>query len=137
MLLNDLDETELEVLTFTDAEAANLYWEHSSEFEFQDKMYDVLEERHSNGYVTYICWPDEEESNLNRLLEQLATQANQQDQNQNDGNRNLTNFFDNLFYTSNEASICSFELLLTEVSQAKPQLYKNIHPDTLTPPPRG
>lgn len=49
-----------------------LKWEKKHEFEFKGKMYDIVKEMHTNDSVTYICWLDKEETELNKKLYQLT-----------------------------------------------------------------
>ena len=135
-LLNELDESDLVTLTFTIKEASELFWEHEEEFEFEGKMYDVVRTKYDEGNVTYICWPDQKESHLNKLLDQLVTTANQQNQSQNNGNQLLITFFKSLFCSSRD----NFNHLNFQTSlSGTPDFivhYNNIDLDTDTPPPR-
>lgn len=61
-------------LTFSVEETkTKLRWEHEREFEYKGQMYDIVEiKRATNGTITYTCWPDDEETKLNKKLEQLV-----------------------------------------------------------------
>lgn len=69
MLITKLDEEDFTLLKFSKDEiSTKLEWEHSKEFEFNQKMYDVVETRISEDSVYYLCWMDEEETELNKRL---------------------------------------------------------------------
>lgn len=44
-------------------------WEEENEFEYQGKMYDVVDLELIGDSIVYHCWPDDEESYLNKKLE--------------------------------------------------------------------
>ncbi|MDO9255364.1 MAG: hypothetical protein Q7U54_07630 [Bacteroidales bacterium] len=52
-----------------------LRWEHEKEFEFNDKMYDIVERLYDNDSVTYRCWCDTDETQLNEQYKTLVAQA--------------------------------------------------------------
>ena len=134
-LLDELGEHDLVVLSFTPEEANNLYWEHDNEFEFEGKMYDVVKTHLEEGFVTYVCWPDHKESHLNKLLDQLASSANQQDQNQNDGNQQLLTFLRSLYYSTIQHVAFCHQNLRTGIPPYAVH-YSEIYSDKVSPPPR-
>lgn len=135
-LMDELGEAELEVLTFTTEEASELYWEHDKEFEYKDQMYDVVEERRSDGYVTYVCWPDHKESHLNKMLDQLATSANQNNQEQDKSNQQLLTFFKSLYCSQISISQQTIGQINVLPTGMRAELYNDIYLETLSPPPR-
>lgn len=63
---------ELVTLTFTKSEIQTLLdWEHEREFEYQGQMYDVVEIHEKGNQITYVVWPDHEETKLKKLLGEL------------------------------------------------------------------
>lgn len=63
---------ELVTLTFTISESQTLLdWEHEREFEYQGQMYDVVEIHENGDQISYVVWPDHEETKLKRLLGEL------------------------------------------------------------------
>lgn len=97
-MMRKTDREGLVLLSF-DAElaATQLRWEHDREFEFEGMMYDVVEAESCEGMVHYWCWPDGEETSLNRLLEELVAFATSADgSNQNERNSQL-DFYASLF----------------------------------------
>jgi len=71
-----LDKSKLVVLQFSKEETkTKLRWEHANEFEYNQKMYDIVEIKTVGDTVFYRCWYDHEETILNRQLEELAGQV--------------------------------------------------------------
>ncbi|NJO02409.1 MAG: hypothetical protein HC880_12620, partial [Bacteroidia bacterium] len=50
-------------------------WEHSREFAYQGQMYDLINVRQVGDSTFLWCWPDREETQLNRKIAQLITEA--------------------------------------------------------------
>jgi hypothetical protein len=74
-IIEGIDRSELVELSFTPEEKKQLRWEHSKEFEYNGEMYDVVESKSENGKITYWCWWDNEETKLNRRLNNLLARA--------------------------------------------------------------
>lgn len=72
-MIEGLDEKELVTLSFSRKEADSvLEWEHSREFGYRGEMYDIVRSEEHGDSVTYRCWPDREESQLNRQLASIV-----------------------------------------------------------------
>jgi len=75
-IIEGIDKDKLVLLKFSKEETkTKLRWEHSREFEYEHKMYDIVETKIVGDTVYYWCWYDHEETMLNRQLEDLANQA--------------------------------------------------------------
>ena len=73
-IVRGIEEGDLMVLTFTLEEArALLRWEEPREFEYDGRMYDIVETQAIGETVTYKCWRDQEETLLNNRLQELAS----------------------------------------------------------------
>lgn len=70
-ILEGFDEDDLVRLTFTAEEANQLEWEHSKEFKYQHQFYDVVRTEIADGKVTYVCWLDKQETEVNKKLDHL------------------------------------------------------------------
>ncbi len=71
-----IDKGELVLLKFSKEEIqTELRWEHSREFEYNRKMYDIVETKAEGNTVYYWCWYDHKETMLNRHLEELASKG--------------------------------------------------------------
>lgn len=72
-IIAGMDKDELVLLIFSKEEAqTRLRWEHSREFEYNDKMYDIVKTKTVGETVYYWCWYDHKETMLNRQLEKLS-----------------------------------------------------------------
>jgi hypothetical protein len=136
MMLNELTEDALEVLTFTSDEAANLKWEHAVEFEFDGRMYDVVEKRQNGESITYVCWPDHKESDLNKQLDELARNANQSDQDQNNGTQRLLSFFKTFYSTDSKEPLVNGFPLKSKAIEGISSLFDTIYREIDSPPPQ-
>jgi len=71
-----MDSDKLILLKFSKEETrTKLRWEHSREFEYERKMYDVVRTKTVGDSVYFWCWYDHEETMLNRRMEELASKA--------------------------------------------------------------
>ncbi len=71
-----IDKSELVMLKFTKTEArTELRWEHDLEFEYNHRMYDIVETKTVGDTVYYWCWYDHMETMLNLKMEELAAQT--------------------------------------------------------------
>lgn len=68
-----IDKQDLVLLQFSVEDAHKvLQWKHSKEFEYRNRMYDVVEKRIEKDSVFYWCWKDDKESKLNQKLDGLV-----------------------------------------------------------------
>ncbi|MCF8278608.1 MAG: hypothetical protein K9J17_17905 [Flavobacteriales bacterium] len=97
-LMAKSDREGLVSLSFDVETAKNeLRWEHSSEFEYKGQMYDVVEVELMNGVTCYWCWPDNEETALNMMLQELLAFALGNDEQHQTNQELLTDFYASLF----------------------------------------
>jgi hypothetical protein len=69
-------EDGLVLFEFTKFEAGILLrWEHPREFEYQGRMYDIVEAQDLGDAVRYLCWWDRQETRLNAEMRSLALRA--------------------------------------------------------------
>lgn len=72
LLLSGLDDSQLELLTFTQYEVDHVIsWKHSEEFEHHGFMYDIVKRKLENGTHSFWCWKDDKETLLSQKLEDL------------------------------------------------------------------
>jgi len=123
-------------LAFTEGQIDTLLrWEHAREFEFQNQMYDVLEQKKQGDSMVYWCWWDQEETLLNRYLDDLATNAFTKDPQQQKAQDQLFQFFKSI-YCSVPDALESFKLVaLDEFSQSLIWGEKNGHHSWKQRPP--
>lgn len=84
-------------LSVRDAET-KLRWEHSREFEYQGRMYDVVEKRFKNDSVYYWCWWDHAETELNRKLDRLVAGVWEKNPQHHEKERQLVRFLETLYF---------------------------------------
>ncbi len=133
----NIDKSELVLLKFAQAETqTKLRWEHSREFEFEHQMYDIVESEMVGDSIHYWCWWDHEETALNQLLKELATQTfNQHPQNKKQQEK-LINYLKSLY--------CIHHLEADSIVYFSPQPkpfadtieYTSLSTSPPTPPPR-
>ena len=123
-------------LAFTKGQTDTLLrWEHAKEFEFQNQMYDVLERKNQGDSVIYWCWWDQEETLLNRHLENLAKKAFAGDPQQQKAQDQLFQFFKSIYCCVPDA-LKSFPLVARdELSQSLIWREKNEHHSWKQRPP--
>jgi len=102
-IIKGIDKTELQVLQFHHQEVnQKVQWEHSKEFEFEGKMYDVVEKEMVNDSIRFFCWLDEEETELNKRLKSLLTDVYKNDLPLKMKNDLVFDFYKTLFFYQNE-----------------------------------
>lgn len=91
-LIEEVGDQELIVLKFSEDQAEKeLEWEHSREFEYKEHMYDVVDAWVKEDSLFYRCWPDDEETSINKKLDTfLANILKKSPQRRRSGNRLLS-----------------------------------------------
>lgn len=98
-IIAGLNKEDLVLFKFTENQADSLLeWEHSKEFKYKDKMYDVVYQQKKDGVTFYWCWDDNAETeviaNLNDLLKR--------DSKTRENRERLANFFKSLFFSESQ-----------------------------------
>ena len=75
ILLEGLEDHELVNLEFSHAEFESLHWLKEDEFELKGLMYDVVRTKVLSESIILICFPDKQETALNKRLENLRKLA--------------------------------------------------------------
>lgn len=96
-MMEGLHSDELVILTFDKEASAELQWEHSKEFEFENQMYDVVRSVEKGDSIEYHCWPDNEETQVNKQLASTALLLFQGDPDQKEKKDNVHAFYKRLF----------------------------------------
>lgn len=76
-----IDRSLLVRLSFNKDEITKLQWEHSKEFEYNSEMYDIVHKEIKSDSVVYWCWLDNEETNLEKSLNNLIAKSLGESQN--------------------------------------------------------
>ena len=134
-LLAQTDRSELVLLKFHPNEMDDkLEWEHSREFEFDDEMYDVVEQEVHGDTTYFYCWWDHEETTLNRQLNELLTLALGQNEDHHQNKQQLQQFFLSLYCLENEVDVPIVEFK-TEMSTTYEFYWDSRSTKPLAPPP--
>lgn len=133
-IIASIDSADLVLLAFTKIESANLSWEHAKEFEFQDKMYDIVYRKETRDSTFYWCWLDHEETNLNKKLSELSTISWNQNKEKKDKTQKLAQWGKDLYFESTKSPMTP---LIRSVSlcYVYTQKSNNFYLTALSPPP--
>jgi hypothetical protein len=103
-ILEGFGEDELVHLTFTIEASKQLEWEHSKEFKFKNQFYDVVRTKISGGNITYSCWLDKQETEVNKKLDHLIADVLDGMPSENESSKALNKLLQSLF-TENFSSL--------------------------------
>jgi len=83
-LQRGVTEDDLVLLAFDFSQANSLLrWEHPGEFEFEGRMYDVVEQSTRDDSLFLLCWCDHEETRINEELAGLNHREQDKTQREN------------------------------------------------------
>lgn len=100
LIVSGLDKNQLVQLKFSNKEIkTKLMWEHSKEFEYRGVMYDVVESNSHGDSTYYWCWEDTRETELNIILNRLASNAVDANKKVNDNLKLLSSLLSSLYYS--------------------------------------
>lgn len=110
-IIAGIDKEELVLLSFTEKESETLLrWKHSKEFEYNGKMYDIVEAENNGDTTDYWCWLDDHETKLYKQLDELLASVLGKDKKNKDRKSKLARFFKSLFSSEPQAwNICSLQ----------------------------
>lgn len=137
LFMEGVDRDELVLLSFDQETAAGeLHWEHAKEFEYRGRMYDIVDSETDGEITHYWCWPDDEETELNRKVRQIASMALGQHPHNQENQHRLIDFCKSLYHSPTRPwqAECLVELPnFPQILSATPQF--NCPPPG--PPPRA
>lgn len=88
-----IDKEELVLLKFSKKDSEiKLNWEYSHEFEYNRRMYDIVETRVNGDTIYYLCWCDHEETELNEQVRKLVARSMGNNTKDNEFHKRLVNF---------------------------------------------
>lgn len=68
-ILPSVDKTELITFKVSLADTSSQFkWKHAKEFEFNGKMYDIVDRKQTGDDITYLVWQDDEETVINSKI---------------------------------------------------------------------
>jgi len=96
----EFDKSDLVFLTFTRLEAkSELIWHHSGEFEYLGRKYDVVESEIKENQITYWCWADHAETQVDLQLDRLTKNHNSEDRQKQESQKRLVDFLRTLCFS--------------------------------------
>ncbi|HRJ35831.1 MAG TPA: hypothetical protein PK610_07570, partial [Flavobacteriales bacterium] len=106
-IIAGIDRGQLTLIKATPKNEHLLHWHHSKEFEYQGEMYDIVEKSVSGDTTIYWCWWDNEETALNKTLNDLWLYALGKVPNSNKQSQLLDFFFKSIYhdYSENNSAI--------------------------------
>lgn len=97
-LLDQLQPEDLVQLNFSHQDAGiHLTWEHSLEFEYLGSMFDIVQSSCTKDSVYYLCWPDNKDSKLHKILESFVKQSSNNDPFNQQTNQQIIQYYKSLF----------------------------------------
>ncbi len=73
MIAHETPEEDLVHFTFSQEQSKKLNWKHDHEFEYNGQMYDIIRRNETKDSVTFVCWWDKAETELNHKLNTLCS----------------------------------------------------------------
>jgi hypothetical protein len=135
-MITRIDRNELVLFRFTEGEKGQLDWEDGTEFEFNDKMYDVVEAKVKGDTTFYWCWEDAEETELNQKLDELAAYALGQNQQNQENQKRLQSFFKSLYFSATAENEFPTTAVVIKQNRFPIDVYQSIVNSPPIPPPR-
>ncbi len=135
-MIAGMDKEELVLMKFTDKEKqTQLHWKHSKEFEYKGEMYDVVETKINGDTTYYWLWWDNEETKLEKQLNQLVSFAMGKDPKKTENQKRLHNFFKSLFISYYEMKARHFFFEFINIFKNKETFYLSFFTSPIEPPP--
>ena len=124
-VLHGLEKDRLISFTFDLSEMEKVDWEDDHEFEFGDRMYDVIDISQSGNTITILCFPDDQETSITLGIDKLIAAALGRDPaSKNQEERILTFLKINFMvpeFVWEPSTVDSDKLLISHVTILKPQ----------------
>lgn len=128
------DTDQLVKISFTSNQIEEIYWEASDEFEFHNKVYDVVKQEKNGDETIFWCWMDIEETELNNKLSQLLSFKLNNHQPINEQKEVFNQFIKNLFYQNNK-ELATLMIAENDLNFGYLEILKSTYIDTACPPP--
>ncbi len=79
-----------------------LIWKHSTEFEFNGRMFDVVKTKLSSDSIYYFCWEDKKETELNNNLKIFVAKTLEHNEQESGKLIRLQNFLSSFYYEDSD-----------------------------------
>ncbi|MFM1877608.1 MAG: hypothetical protein RLZZ241_474 [Bacteroidota bacterium] len=97
--MKGVNPEDLVLFSFSEQEMINLVrWERHDEFEYRGNMYDVVRSEQKDNRYYYWCWPDKEESSLNKELRNRTAELFNSSPKPREQSGKLVVYFKSLFF---------------------------------------
>ncbi|MGB0881364.1 MAG: hypothetical protein ACPGSO_00315 [Vicingaceae bacterium] len=135
-IIAGIDKSELVSFTFSFSETqTKLKWKHAKEFEYNKSMYDIVEADTTNNTVTYWCWWDSKETQLNKKLSKLLAHFLGNNQQNKDTKSQFAQFYQSLYHTKLNSWKSENKIQINKPNTAYYREYKVLYFAPKTPPP--
>jgi hypothetical protein len=138
LLMEHIERDALVKLTFHEKEINDvLRWEHAGEFEYQHTMYDIVEQIHEGDSISYWCWEDNKESELNRALASLTDQWFGHTPDRKDQQEHVKRFMRQLFHARYATDLATHITLEKRMHKPHQSEVAWVELETPAPPPKA
>lgn len=136
-LVEGLDDDKLVRLEFTHQEAkVKILWHHEEEFEFNGQLFDIVRQQITSSGVVYWCFPDHEETQLQKQLTELLNLNLKKDIQRQHKQQLSVTFYKNLFFETENIKVEPAESILTKPYTHFSIKFTNCLFSPPAPPPR-
>lgn len=118
------------------SEFKSLRWVHSHEFELNELMFDIVEADTIGNMVYYLCFPDKQETALNKEFKDLLNARYATDLPAHKRQRLISNFIKSLYLPENFQFFDDFDFKPLKVFRDYVFSYETICLEAQTPPPK-
>lgn len=127
-----MDKKDLVLLKFHKDDINQLLdWEHSKEFGYNNQMYDVVYSQIELDSVSYVCWLDDEENEINLQIAELVKEEIDKNQANKKRKAQVFNFYKDIFFS---ISTIKIPIQLTQAAQYSISFEFNYHSQLNFPP---
>lgn len=137
-LIQETNKEDLVTLSFDirSHEFKKLHWEHDHEFEYQEKMFDIVAADTLGHTVYYLCFPDKQETALNLAFKKKLEDRYANDlPSKNRANQLLSLIF-GLYFVANDELDRNYVDYITQQYVRYNQTFHSISLDFPSPPPK-
>jgi hypothetical protein len=111
-------------------------WKHEGEFEYQGRMFDIVEKEVSSDSLIYHCIPDHRESWLNREANRLLARSSGSDPSKQSQTEKLHQFLKTLIAQQTDLSLHCYEHFSAMTSPILSDHYTSFFSAPPGPPPK-
>jgi hypothetical protein len=137
-LIQETNRTDLVALSFDiySPEFKGLRWEHDREFEFNEKMYDIVDADTSGHIIHFLCFPDKQETALNQLFNKKLEDRYANDQPAKNRANQMLALIYGLYFLEIEIDDQNYTNYITQQYACYEQNYQTVSLELPSPPPK-